>query len=166
MGIREDRPRGSVRSPLAFLAFLGLAFGAAATGALFEPGEWYRELAKPPWTPPDAVFGPVWTLLYLTIAVAGWLLWRRRELPAARLALGLWGLQLVLNAAWSWIFFGLHRPGAALVEIGLLLGTVAATLAAAARVRPGVALLLAPYAAWVAFAAALNFAIWRLATAS
>ncbi len=140
--------------------FLVLAFAAAAFGSLFPPGAWYAELAKPPWTPPNWLFAPVWTVLYVLIGVAGWRLWLAGE--AARMALVLWAVQLVLNALWSWIFFGLHAPGPALVEILLLLSAIAATMVAAARPCPAVVWLLAPYLAWVAFATALNAALWLL----
>ena len=142
--------------------FLVLAFLPALIGARFTPGEWYLELAKPAWTPPGWLFGPVWTILYLTIGVAAWLVWRRAGFRGAPTAWWTWGTQLVLNAAWSWIFFGLRSPGAALAEIALLLAAIAATVVAFQRVRPAAAWLLLPYLAWVCFATALNAAIWRL----
>lgn len=140
--------------------FLIAAFSATALGALFPPGAWYADLAKPAWTPPNWLFGPVWTLLYLLIGISGWLLWKSRD--ESKTALILWGAQLVLNASWSWIFFGLRAPGVALVEILVLLLAIAATVAAAFRSRPLAAWLLVPYLSWVAFAAALNAAIWYL----
>lgn len=147
--------------PIATLVlFLLLAFAAAAVGGFFAPGPWYAALDKPVWTPPGWVFGPVWTALYLMIGIAGWLLWKAGS--PARFALALWGLQLGLNALWSPLFFGLEAPGAALVMIVLLLAAIAATVAVARRTVPVAAWLLVPYLAWVAFATALNAAIWRL----
>ncbi len=154
------------RALVSLLLFLALCFGVAAFAARFEPGAWYAALAKPPWNPPDWVFAPVWSVLYAAIAVAGWLVWRTGRSAARSRALALWALQLALNAAWSWLFFGLQRPGLALAEISALLVAIVATIAACARVRPAAAALLLPYLLWVGFAAALNFALWRLNTLS
>lgn len=137
-------------SLLVFLVLVGLAAGLGAT---FRPGAWYEALHKPPLTPPGWVFGPVWTVLYLGIALAGWLVWRTR---AARAALAPWGAQLVANALWSPLFFGLQRPGWALLDVTILLALVIATTAAFLRVHAVAGALLVPYAAWVAFAAYLN----------
>ena len=147
---------------LSLLPFLILTAAAAWFGAQFEPGTWHAALAKPAWNPPNAVFGPVWTVLYVLIAIAGWRVWIDRAMPYARTALPLWGVQLVLNAAWSWIFFGLHRTGWALVDIVLLLCAIVAFIGVTWRARRGTALLFLPYFAWVAFATALNAAIWWL----
>jgi tryptophan-rich sensory protein len=149
-----------MRSVASLIVFLVVAFAAAAFGALFPPGDWYAGLAKPEWTPPNWLFGPVWTALYVMIGISGWLLWRARD--ESRTALVLWCAQLVLNALWSWIFFGLHSPGAALVEIVVLWLVIAATVAAALRTSRPAAWLLVPYLAWVGFASVLNAAIWRL----
>lgn len=149
-----------LRSFGGLLLFVLTAFAAAAFGALFPPGDWYVDLVKPAWTPPDWLFGPVWTVLYLLIGVSGWLLWKTRD--ESKSALILWGVQLVLNALWSWIFFGLRAPGPALVEILVLLLAIAATMAAAFRSRPLAAWLLVPYLSWVVFAAALDAALWYL----
>jgi translocator protein len=140
------------------------AYSAAAIGGLFMPGEWYAQLAKPAWTPPDWVFGPVWTLLYTMMAVAAWLVWRQRGFAGTERAMTLYGAQLVLNAAWSWIFFGRQQIGVAAIEIVALWVVIAATIVAFWRIRPLAGALLVPYLVWVSFAAALNFAIWRLNT--
>ncbi len=140
--------------------FVVLVAAAAFLGAQFQPGPWYAELQKPRLNPPSWVFGPVWSVLYLAIAVAGWLVWRAPD--ASRKPLALWGSQLALNAAWSFLFFGLHLPGLALVEILLLLAVLVATTASFFRVRPLAALLFMPYAAWVGFATYLNAGIWYL----
>ncbi len=141
---------------------LALSFGAAAIGTPFIPGDWYAALAKPSWNPPSWVFGPVWMLLYTLMAVAAWLVWQRGEGGARRLALGLYAVQLALNAAWTPLFFGLHLLGVAFVEILLLWLAIAATIAAFHRVHRLAAWLLVPYLAWVSFAAVLNFTLWRL----
>lgn len=139
--------------------FFLLTFAVAGVAAQFEPGLWYEGVRKPAFTPPDWVFAPAWTLLYAAMAVAGWLVWRIAGWGAA---LALWGAQLALNGAWSWLFFGLHKPGLALAEILVLWLAIAATIAAFLRVRRAAALLLMPYLAWVSFAALLNGAIWQL----
>lgn len=140
-------------------AFAVVTLLAAATGAMFMPGAWYAGLAKPSWTPPDWLFGPAWTVLYVMIAIAGWLIWRAQ---GPGLALALWGVQLVLNAAWSWLMFGRHDILAALVDVAALWLSIAALILAAWSVSQTAALLLLPYLAWVSFAAALNLAVWRL----
>lgn len=141
---------------------MALTFSAASLAALFPPGPWYAALAKPPWNPPSWVFGPVWTVLYVGIAVAGWLIWRRGGMGAQRVPLTLFCVQLALNAAWTPLFFGLRNLGLAFLEILLLWLAVTATLRAFSRVSRVAAYLLAPYLCWVTFAALLNFAVWQL----
>ena len=136
--------------------------GGAASGLVTPPGEWYAQLAKPSWTPPPWLFGPAWTVLYLLMAVSGWLLWRGREQPEARRALAAFVVQLLLNLAWTPVFFGLHAPGAALAVILVLVAAIAATMALADRASRAAAVLLVPYLGWVCFATALNWSIWRL----
>ena len=149
---------------LALAAFVGAAFAAAGVGSLATtpavPG-WYASLTKPAWTPPNWLFGPVWGLLYVLMAVAAWLVWRERGFSGARLALSLYAAQLALNALWSVIFFGLRRPGAALVEIGFLWAATLATTALFWRVSRPAGWLFVPYLWWVTYAAFLNHAIWR-----
>ena len=124
---------------------------------------WYQDLNKPPWNPPGWVFGPVWTLLYILMGVALWLVWRSGwDSPEGRMALILFGVQLLFNLLWSLIFFGLRKPGWALLEIGLLWVLILATLVQFYRLRPEAGLLLVPYQLWVTFATALNAAIWWL----
>ena len=147
---------------LALAGWVTLCFGAASLGALFPPGEWYGSLRKPVWTPPAWVFGPMWTLLYLMMGVAAWMVWRRGGWRAQRLPLGCFLVQLALNAAWSPLFFGLHRPDLALADILFLWLAIAATLAAFWFRTRLAALLLLPYLAWVSFAALLNLALWQL----
>lgn len=126
------------------------------------PGEWYATLKKPSWNPPGWIFGPVWSALYTMMAVAAWLVWQRGGFVAQRRPLALFLAQLGLNALWTPLFFGLHRPGLAFAEILLLWVAIAATLAAFRRVNQATVWLLAPYLLWVSFAAVLNFELWRL----
>jgi translocator protein len=147
---------------LALAGFIALCSLAAAMGALFRPGEWYEELAKPSWRPPNWLFAPVWTLLYLTIAVSGWLVWREVGLAGGALALSIYLVQLLLNASWTPLFFGLHRPDLAFLDIALLWLTISATMAVFYPLSASAAWLLLPYLLWITFAAALNFSIWRL----
>lgn len=144
---------------LMLVAFVALVAGAASFGAMFRPGTWYAALAKPSWTPPNAVFGPVWTVLYLLIAIAGWLVWRTGR---GRVAFAIWAVGLALNAVWSWLFFGRQAVGPALIDIVLLWCAIAGFMWAARKVSPMASLLFLPYLLWVSYATALNLAIWRL----
>ena len=162
------RPEAGTTSPsrlkvvLALVGWLALCYSAASLGAVFMPGEWYAALKKPSWNPPGWIFGPVWSALYAMMAVSAWLVWKRGGFVAQRRPLAQFLAQLVLNAAWTPLFFGLHRPGIAFAEIVLLWLAIAATLATFRPVSPAAAWLLAPYLAWVSFAAVLNFTLWRL----
>jgi benzodiazapine receptor len=126
--------------------------------------DWYPTLAKPSWTPPAWLFGPVWTVLYVMMAVAGWLVWKRYGLTGAREALLLFFVQLALNAAWSWLFFGFRMPGVAFAEIVMLWGAIVATTLLFWKACAPAAVLFLPYLLWVTFAAVLNYSIWRLNT--
>lgn len=149
-----------IDAPLWTIApFLGLVFLASLTGALFKPGPWYDQLTKPAWTPPNWLFPVVWGLLYVLMAYAAWRVW---DVAGLVPALGLWGVQLVLNAAWSAIFFGLRRPGLALIEVAGLWLAVAATLVAFMDIDLIAGLVMAPYLTWVTIASVLNAEIVRL----
>lgn len=150
------------RKILGLCGWLLLCFAAASLGAVFMPGEWYASLRKPAWNPPAWVFGPVWSALYTMMAVAAWLVWKRGGLVVQRRPLALFLAQLLLNAAWTPLFFGLHQPGAAFAVIILLWLAIAGTLVAFRPVSRAAAWLLAPYLAWVTFAAVLNGTLWRL----
>lgn len=154
------------RSFLTLAGFLLLTFAVSAVATRVTlpqiPG-WYADLVKPSFTPPNWVFGPVWTTLYILIATAAWLVWRTGD-PARGWALVAWGVQLVLNLGWSLLFFGAHRPGLALVDVVFLLLAIAATMLLFAPLSRLAALLLAPYLAWVAYATAITAAVWRLNT--
>lgn len=148
-----------MRKYLSLAAFLLLVVGGGTVIGLSNlPGEWYAGLNKPSFNPPDWVFGPVWTALYVLIATAGWRVWLRRD----RTSMALWWSQLALNFAWSPVFFGMQRIGLALLVIVALLGAIAGFMIAARNTDRVSSLLFAPYAAWVAFAAVLNAALAAL----
>lgn len=138
------------------LCYAVAGVGAAASG---DAGDTYAALDKPAWAPPGWLFGPVWTVLYGTIAVAGWLV-ARSPSPGRRPALVAWGVQLALNALWTPLFFAAEQYGAAFLDITLLLAAVVTTALLAARVDRRAALLLVPYLLWVGYAAALNLSLW------
>jgi translocator protein len=151
------------RQWLALVPWLLACYAAAAIGGVASAGapEFFRALDRPAWAPPSWLFGPVWTLLYTLMAVAAWMVWRSAGWTGAGGALSLFAAQLVLNAAWSWIFF-VRRSGAlAFAEIIVLLAVIIATTIAFARIRPAAAWLMVPYIAWVTFASALTLSLWR-----
>lgn len=126
-------------------------------------GSWYSSLEQPDWNPPDAAFGPVWSALYLAMAVAAWLVWRRCDRWAERrIALAVYGVQLALNLGWTGVFFGLQRPGWALVEISVLALAVAVTIGLFWNLDRVAGALLLPYLGWVVFAASLNAGVSAL----
>ena len=152
----------SAKRWLALLAWIIASFSAGGIGAFFMPGAWYDALNKPSWNPPGWIFGPVWSALYAMMAVSAWLIWQRGGFPKQSKPLLWFSVQLLLNALWSPLFFGLHQPGIAFGEILLLWGGIAGTMRAFYPVSRKAVYLLIPYLAWVSFAAVLNFAIWRL----
>jgi len=137
---------------ISLLPFIAIVFAVGLSGAVFMPGEWYKTLDKPPWTP------PAWTVLYVLIAIAGWMVWSRDGFGAA---LGAWALNLVFNAAWSWLMFGRQQIGAALADAGAMLVTILAFIWLAYPISETAALLFVPYLGWVAFALMLNAEILR-----
>lgn len=150
---------------VSLVGFVFVCFAAAAIGGSLTAssvGGWYQTLAKPALTPPDWVFGPVWTTLYLMMAVAAWLVWRRGGWQSQRGPLVLFFIHLAINVAWSGVFFGLQSPGAGFAVIVLLWLAIVATAATFWRHSRAAALLLVPYLTWVSFASYLNLAIWRL----
>jgi benzodiazapine receptor len=157
-------PATQPRSLAALLVFLACTFAAAGIGAMasVQAASVYGQLQQPTWAPPAAVFGPVWSTLYLLMAVAGWLVWRRGPSPAVRRALVLFGVQLMLNALWSWLFFGWRLGVPSVIDIVLLWVAIVATLVAFWRIHRLAGALLVPYLLWVSFAMALNVAIVRL----
>ena len=161
-----SRAGSDLRRDLGALAgFVLLCFAVAGLGGLATSGgveTWYPTLVKPSFNPPDWIFGPVWTMLYLLMAIAAWRVWRRPPSGPRSAALTAFGLQLALNLAWSVLFFGLHLPGAALIEIVFLLGAIAWTARLFLRQDRLAGVLFVPYLLWVAFAALLNASIWLL----
>jgi len=154
-----------MRSTAILILFVALCFCAPLVGVALTRRAiplWYSQLNKPSWTPPSWVFGPVWTALYLTMAVAAWLVWSRAGWDRGALALGLFALQLVLNTLWTPIFFGLKMPGVAFGEIVLLWSSILATAIAFWRITPTAGWLMVPYLGWTTFAAVLNLTIWRM----
>jgi benzodiazapine receptor len=149
---------------LGLLGWALLTFTAAALGAFAsaDAAVFYAELARPSWAPPAWLFGPVWSALYVLMAVSAWWVWRERGFAGARAALVLFIVQLAANALWSWLFFAWHRGGLAFAEVLLLWCLIVATTVAFQRISILAAVLLYPYLAWSTFASALTFTIWRL----
>jgi tryptophan-rich sensory protein len=146
-------------------AFIAICFLAAAIGSWFTAKSvktWYSILTKPAGTPPAWVFGPVWSMLYVLMATAAWLVWKQRSSADVTLALALFFMQLALNATWSFLFFGLRRPGLALLEIAVLLAAIIATTSTFAQFSRPAFWLMTPYVVWVSYATYLNFGVWRL----
>ncbi len=149
---------------LTFILFLALVAAAAFFGGQWNAKDWYRTLSKPSWTPPSWLFPPVWTLLYVLIAIAGMLVWNADH-ENRTLLLVIWSVQLMLNALWSYIFFGRKDIGLGLAEIIVLWLLIAAFVVLAWPVNQLASILFIPYLAWVSYAAALNASIWRRNTA-
>jgi benzodiazapine receptor len=162
------RGRNSRPNLPALVAFVGLAFAAGAVGAVFSPGvsakaaHWYAMLAKPEWLPPQSWFGPVWAALYLLMGIAAWIVWRERYHRGRSVAIAAYAVQLLLNALWPVLFFGLNFIGGGLfVSVALWLA-ICWTIREFARVRSVAAWILAPYLIWASVAVAMNLAIWKL----
>jgi translocator protein len=143
---------------VSLFAFFVIVAAAATTGALYTTGPWYEALTKPWWTPPNWLFPIAWTILYFMIAIAGWRVWQAQGIGPA---LVVWGIGLALNTAWSWLMFGRHEIGLAMVDVTLMWMSIVAFIVLALPVDRTAALLFAPYLVWVSYAAALNFVIWR-----
>jgi benzodiazapine receptor len=144
-------------------AFFAVCFFAAWLGSRFTRPSlvpWYASLAKPSWTPPNWVFAPAWTVIFALMAIAGWQIWRGTGFQT--IGMGLFALQLVLNVAWSWLFFGLKSPAAGMLDIVVLWLAILATTIVFWRQNHAAGWLFVPYLGWVTYAAALNFAIWRM----
>jgi tryptophan-rich sensory protein len=160
MRIGEPAPRGRWLALGACLLSVAVAGGLGALASI-RAGEFYAQLVKPEWAPPAGVFSPVWTALYLMMAVAAWVAWRQRG-PGRVFALQLFAVQLALNALWSWLFFRWHLGALALIEVCVLWFAILAMLTQFWRLRPLAGALLIPYLLWVSFATALTAAVWRL----
>jgi len=166
----QRSPATRPRAPdwLALVGWVALTVAAAAVGVIAsrDAGVFYAALVRPRWAPPSWLFGPVWSALYLCMAIAAWLVWRARPLTPTgngnrRRGLALFVAQLALNALWTWLFFAWHDGAAAFGEIVALWFTIGITMWHFGRVRPLAAWLLAPYLAWVSFATALTWAMWQ-----
>ncbi len=147
------------------VVFVAICLAAGGLGGIVtypQIPNWYAQLVKPSWNPPDWVFGPVWTTLYVLMAIAAWLVWRQAGFKSAKVPLAFFGLQLVLNSLWSVLFFGLQRPGLAAIEILLLWIAIVVTVVSFWRRSRWAGWLLVPYLAWVSYAITLNVAIWQL----
>lgn len=155
----------SPAQPWVYAAFVGGCLAIGALGGLATSRglrRWYPSLRKPAFTPPNRVFGPAWTSIYVLTGTVGYRLWQRRDRPGAQDALRLWGVQIAANAAWSPLFFGAKRPDLALADLAVMWAALAKQTHAAWRVDRPAALMSVPYLAWISFAAALNEEIWRL----
>jgi translocator protein len=141
---------------------IAVSFAPGAFGSRFQPGAWYGALEKPALTPPGWAFPVAWTALYAAMGIALYLYLSAPARPVPRIPLVLFAAQLALNGAWSWLFFGLQRPGLALVGIAVLWLVIAATALGFWRRRPSAGALLLPYLLWVSFAAYLNAGVWWL----
>jgi tryptophan-rich sensory protein len=160
---KSERPINQWAALAGFVALCLLAGAAGGWATAQSVSDWYPTLAKPSWTPPNAIFGPVWTALYIAMGFAAWLVWRKdARFAGVRAALILFFIQLALNTLWSFLFFGFRAPGLALIDILVLLLVLALTVWAFFQHSRWAGLIMAVYLAWVAFATALNFAIWRL----
>jgi tryptophan-rich sensory protein len=150
------------RQTISLVGWLAFCFEASATALIISTDEWYAGLHKPFWNPPSWLFGPVWTLLYVLMAVAAWMVWREGGWKAQWRVLSVFILQWLLNTLWTPLFFGMHRDGLALIDILLLWLILAATMTLFWRVKVTAGWLLLPYLMWVTFAAFLNYSIWRM----
>jgi len=154
----------SKKQAIGLAGWLAASFVTGGIGAIASASaaSFYGQLSQPPWAPPAWIFGPVWSVLYVLMGIAAWLVWRERGFRGASTALKLFVAQLAANALWTWIFFAWHHGALALGEIGVLWILIAGTIAAFWRLHKLAALLLVPYLAWVSFATALTFSLWRL----
>lgn len=150
---------------LAALISIAIAQSAGLIGSVFTASSvntWFDTLVKPSFNPPSWLFGPVWITLYTMMGLAAYLVWQQRDVPGAKLALGVYGVHLALNALWSILFFGLKNPGWAFAEILVLLGFILLTTYLFWKISPVAGVLMIPYIAWVSFASVLNYSIWQL----
>jgi tryptophan-rich sensory protein len=152
------------RHALALVVSLACCYAVAALGAVASASarDFYADLAKPSWSPPGWIFGPVWTLLYTLMAIAAWLIWRKRGFRSEPGPLTLFALQLAANGLWSWLFFAWRLGAWSTFEIAILWLLIIATTISFARIDRLAGALMTPYLAWVTFAAALCYKIWSL----
>jgi translocator protein len=144
---------------VSFWGFMGACFVTALSGAVFKPGDWYKRLRKPSWNPPNWLFGPAWAVLYICIAIAGYLVWSEVGFGTA---MAVYGVQLVTNAAWSGLFFGMQRPDYGFYGIAALWLSILACIVVFAPISATAMWLMIPYISWVTFAGFLNWNLWRM----
>ncbi len=154
----------SRRNGIGLVVWLLVSFAAGAIGGIAsaDAGSFYGSLVRPAWAPPSWLFAPVWSVLYLLMGIAAWMVWKTRGFRGARGRLTLFLAQLAANALWTWLFFAWHRGGLASAEIVILWVMILATIILFWRVRPLAGLLLVPYLLWVSFATALSVTVWKL----
>ncbi len=155
--------RSTLSQTVGLAAWLAVVFAAAAIGALasIDAGAFYAQLVRPAWAPPASAFGPVWSVLYLLMGIAAWLVWREQGARHLRAALALFVVQLCANALWSWLFFAWRSGAFAFAEVLVLLALIAATTTVFWRIRRLAGVLMLPYLAWVGLASALTWAVWQ-----
>ena len=155
--------RSTLSQTVGLEAWLAVVFAAAAIGALasIDAGAFYAQLVRPAWAPPASAFGPVWSVLYLLMGIAAWLVWREQGARHLRAALALFAVQLCANALWSWLFFEWRSGAFAFAEVLVLLALIAATTTVFWRIRRLAGVLMLPYLAWVGLASALTWAVWQ-----
>ena len=148
---------------IGLVGWLLLTIAAASVGVITSAraASFYGQLSQPRWAPPAWLFGPMWSVLYLLMAVAAWLVWREHGFSGAGIALGLFVVQLAANALWSWLFFVLRRGALSVAEIAVLWLLILATIVAFWPLHRLAALMLVPYLAWVSVASALTWSLWR-----
>ncbi len=147
---------------IGLVVWILICFIPAIIGSQFGPGDWYQTLTKPEWNPPNWIFGSVWTLLYISMGISVWIIWKNYGLKTAAIPITFFIAQLILNALWSWFFFGLENVGLAFIDIVALWTLIFITLILFWKLNTWSGVLLLPYIAWVSFATVLNYNIWQL----
>jgi len=162
MRFRREFYQSTPRLIFGFIGWFIVCFVAGWIGSMAVSGDWYTELRKPPFNPPDWVFSAIWIILYILMAVSAWLVWGKRGFLGTKIPMTLFIIQLGLNAAWPWIFFNLKAPGWAFLEIIILWFFLLFTLSSFWIENPPAAALLVPYFGWISYAALINYTIWRI----
>lgn len=154
-----------MKQAIALVFFVAICLGVGFLGSKYTSqsiSDWYSRIEKPAWTPPNWLFAPVWTFLYISMAIAAWLVWRKFGAAGASAAISMFVVQLIFNALWSYLFFGLRSPGIAFLDIAILFAAIVITAVLFWRHVPFAGVLMLPYAVWVGYASTLNWAIWRM----
>lgn len=151
-----------VKSIIGFFFWILISLSAGFIGSQYMPGEWYAQIAKPSWNPPNYIFAPVWTTLYILMGISAWLVWKSKGFANAKFALTIFIFQLIFNALWSYAFFGLHNPFLAFIDIIILWCLIALTLISFWKHSTVAGALFIPYLLWVTFASVLNYTIYRI----